>query len=63
MSKINNILIKYNSSCFFSFNKNKANNKGNNLDKYDPKINSLPKKDDKRPPNLGSPKIFFPVIN
>ena len=28
-----NNIIKYNSNFFFSFNTNKANNKGNNLDK------------------------------
>ena len=45
------------------FKINKAKNKGNNLDKYDPKINSSPKKDERRNPVLGRPIILIPVKN
>jgi hypothetical protein len=45
--KINKIEIAYTSKgCFLALATNKANNKGNNLDKYDPKISSFPKKEE-----------------
>jgi hypothetical protein len=42
---------------------NKANNKGNNLDKYDPIISSFPKKDEIRSLITGSPIILNPKKN
>ena len=43
------------------FIKNKANNKGNNLDKYEPIINSSPKNDETRVPNSLKPDKLIPV--
>ena len=42
------------SALFFLFYvfKNKANNRGNNLDRYEPIINSSPKKDEVRIPDI-----------
>ena len=38
VSKKKKINIKYSSNLFFFFTIHKANNRGNNLDKYDPRI-------------------------
>src|SRR6056300_822382 len=45
-TKINKIPKEIDSYFFFFLIKNKANNKGNSLDKYEPIINSSPKKDE-----------------
>jgi len=45
--RINKTEIPYTSKgCLLVLATNKANNNGNNLAKYDPKISSLPKKDE-----------------
>ncbi len=47
-TKINKSPIKYFSNFCFCLIRNKENNKGNNLDKYEPKIKSSLKNDETR---------------
>ena len=56
--EINKIEIKYFSKLFSFLNIKIAKSSGNNLDKYDPIINSFPKKEETLFTCMGIPKIL-----